>query len=340
MPNRYQQRSHHRKRHFPVLLLIVCALLYFYPAPLQGLLSYTPAPVQEALLDSHVQLQQLLQSSLASQKERLSSWGISLPGTADDTSSSPGSDGFEIHFLNVGEGLSVLVRSDDHSLLYDGGGSQTSSFVVSYLQRQGITSLDYIVASHYDADHLSGLIGALHVFHTDTLMGPDYTHDSKTYTSFVNTAADAGLDITHPTVGTTYTLGSAEFTVLAPSETASESNNNSIVLRISNGSNRFLLTGDAQTESENTMCSLGLPLKCDVLCAGHHGSSNSTSNRLLDAVQPTYAIISVGTNDYGHPHQATLDRLDAHGVTVLRTDQLGTIIARSDGHEITWEYVS
>jgi beta-lactamase superfamily II metal-dependent hydrolase len=340
MTKRYKKRSCRRKRHLPLLLLILCALLYFFPAPLQELLTYTPAPLQEAVLDSHQQLTQLVQNSLSSQKELLSSWGISLSDTSDDTSSSSGSDGFEIHFLNVGEGLSVLVRSDGHSLLYDGGGSQTSSFVVSYLQRQGISELDYIIASHYDADHLSGLIGALHVFHTDTLLGPDYTHDSKTYTSFLQAAADAGLSVTHPSVGTTYTLGSAEFTVLAPGETASESNNNSIVIRISNGSNRFLLTGDAQTESESSMCSLGLPLKSDVICVGHHGSSNSTSNRLLDAVQPDYAIISVGTNDYGHPHQETLDRLNAHSVTVLRTDQLGTIIARSDGQEITWEYVS
>lgn len=316
MTHRYRKRRR-TKGGLPILLLLLlCVLAYFCPEPAQELLAKAPRPVREVILEP---------------------LGIS-PAGSWEYSVSGGDDDFEIHYLDVGEGLSVLVRSGGASLLYDGGDRDASSFVVSYLQKQGISHLDYLIASHYDADHINGLIGALHVFAVDTVLGPDYEHDSKTYRSFLQAVSNAGLAVTHPEAGASYDLGDASFTVLAPRETVSESNNNSIVIRIVNGSNSFLLPGDAQSESEESICHLGLPLKSDVICPGHHGSYNATSELFLDYTQPKYAVISCGAgNEYGHPHQQTLDRLEDYGVTVLRTDELGTIIARSDGETITWD---
>ena len=229
------------------------------------------------------------------------------------------------------------MRSGDHALLYDGGDRNHSSFVVAYLKRQGITKLDYLIASHYDADHLSGLIGVLHTTEVDTVLGPDYEHTSKTYTSFQSAVTDAGKTVYHPTAGSDYQLGDAYFTVVGPIKSYTDSNNNSIAIRIVNGDNSFLLTGDAETQSEEDMCRSGLNLYSDVICPGHHGSSNATTSLLLAYTQPTWAVISVGAgNDYGHPHQATLQRLADAGVTVLRTDEHGTIVARSDGKDISW----
>ncbi len=237
----------------------------------------------------------------------------------------------------MGQGLSVLVKSGEHALLYDGGDRETSSFVVSYLKRQEVETLDYLIASHYDADHISGLIGVLHTIPVETVIGPDYVHDSNTYTSFLNAVAAVGLAVTHPAVGSEYLLGASYFTVLSPSQITSDSNNNSVAIRLVNGQNSFVLTGDAETDSEEDMCDSGLDLYCDVLCPGHHGSSTSTSALFLAYTQPEFAVISVGAgNDYGHPHQETLQRLADAGVTVYRTDELGTIIARSDGETITW----
>jgi beta-lactamase superfamily II metal-dependent hydrolase len=264
-----------------------------------------------------------------------------VSGTLQDTVqsvSSSGSEDFEIHYLNVGEGLSVLVRSNGHSLLYDGGPREKSSFVVSYLQNQGIEELDYLIASHYDADHLNGLIGALHAFSVKEVIGPDYVHDSKTYQSFMSAVSDAGLTVTSPSVGSTYSLGDASFTILSPSRTYEDSNNNSVAIRLVNGGNSFLLSGDAETAGETAMCQSGLTLHSDVICPGHHGAANATSELFLQYTSPSYAVISVGDNDYGHPTEQTLQRLANAGVTVLRTDQLGTIIARSDGYNITWSY--
>ena len=249
-----------------------------------------------------------------------------------------GTQYFEVHFLDVGEGLSVLVRSDEHAMLYDGGNADSSSFVVSYLKQQGISTLDYIIASHYDADHISGLIGALHVFDVQNVIAPDYTHGSSTYESFIRSVEEKGLTIHHPSVGETFSLGSSSFTVLSPEHEYEDSNNNSIAVRIANGKNHFLVTGDAEEESENDICTSGLRLQSDVLCCGHHGSSNATTDELLSAVKPDYAVISCGAgNEYGHPHWETLQKLEDQGVTVYRTDESGTIIAYSDGNDIWWE---
>lgn len=338
----YKRKKRRRRkksgRLFLPLLILLCGLIYFYPEPLRQITAQTPEAFQEIILDSHLRLQSLLDDMAAKSRTLLDPANISQQASREQIRSG-GSEDFEVHYLDVGEGLSVLIESGDAVLLYDGGDRSASSFVVSYLKNQGITHLDYVIASHYDSDHLNGVIGTLHAFTVDTVLGPDYEHDSKTYDSFLQAVSDAGLAVTHPAAGAVYPLGDADFTVLAPQEISQESNNNSIAIRIVNGDNSFLLTGDAQTESEEAMCSLALPLKTDVICPGHHGSYNATSELFLDYTQPEYAVISCGAdNEYGHPHQETLQRLADHGVTVFRTDELGTIIAHSDGKNITWEY--
>lgn len=284
---------------------------------------------------------------LAPAADWLHSVTAKLPGrTANQTSgtpasipagAAPGSSDFAVHYLDVGQGLSVLVKSGEHALLYDGGDRDTSSFVVAYLKQHGVAKLDYLIASHYDSDHLSGLIGVLRTTPVETVIGPDYVHDSQTYTSFQNAVSAVGKTILHPAVGSEYLLGDSYFTVLSPQKITEEPNNNSVAIRLVNGTNTFLLTGDAEDEAEKVMCASGLDLSCDVLCPGHHGSSTATGSYFLACTQPTWAVISVGSeNPYGHPHEETLQRLADAGVHVLRTDQSGTIIAQSDGAEITW----
>lgn len=343
---RKQPRRPHRTRPFLLLvLLLLCILTYRHPQEAQNILSNTLTTLsridvslpdfQGKVTDSDPA--DSSQSFAASEDNPFSAGASAVASGNDSVSAYPAADDFEVHFLDVGEGLSVLVRTGEHALLYDGGGRDTSSFVVSYLKRQEIESFDYIIASHYDADHLSGLIGVLHTFSVETVIGPDYVHDSNTYESFLDTVDSLGYSVVHPDAGDTFPLGDAYFTVLAPSEITDDSNNNSIVIRIVCGDTSFLLMGDAEQESEERICSLGLPLSSDVLCPGHHGSSDATGTELLRFVQPQYAVISVGAdNEYGHPHQSTLNRLADAGVEVLRTDELGTIIACSDGAEITW----
>lgn len=243
----------------------------------------------------------------------------------------------EVHFLDVGQGLSVFIESDGHYMLYDGGDSSKSSFVVSYLKDQGVQTLDYVVASHYDSDHLNGVIGALHAFDIGIVIGPDYVHDSNLYQSFMDTVSSIGKNVEHPSVGAEYSLGNSKFVILAPANISSDSNNNSVAVKIVNGENSFILTGDAESSSESAMCNSGLNIDCDVLCVGHHGSASSTSWDFLQRTVPEYAIISCGNeNQYGHPDKDTMDKLQSMEISVFRTDKQGTIIANSNGNAVTW----
>lgn len=244
-----------------------------------------------------------------------------------------------VHFLDVGQGLSVLVQSEGETLLYDGGDTDTADEVVSYLQGQGVETIDYMVASHYDSDHLGGLLGALQSFSVEAILGPDYEKDSELYRNFTGVAQNQGLSVTHPSVGSSYALGDASFEVMAPSKAdAGDSNDCSVVLKVTNGADSFLLTGDAGHTSEEEMVAAGLDLSCDVLQVGHHGSAGSTSWDLLQAAVPEYAVISCGTgNSYGHPDADTMEKLESMDIQVLRTDKQGTVTATSTGNGITWD---
>ena len=123
-----------------------------------------------------------------------------------------------LHFIDVGQGLSVLIESDGHFMLFDGGDRKASSLVVSYLQDQGAETLDYVIASHYDADHLNGVVGALNAFQVSQVLAPDYETDTKVFQSFQSVIKEKNSPISHPAPGDSFTLGNASFTVLAPQD--------------------------------------------------------------------------------------------------------------------------
>ena len=254
----------------------------------------------------------------------------------------------KIHFLDVGQGACALIESDGHYMLIDGGGRDSSSFTVSYLAQLGIEKFDYMVATHFDEDHIAGLIGVFNKFAVETVLEPSYETDTSIYKSFKEAENNSKAKVIIPEPGEEYTLGDAKFTVLAPKkpekdtdqETAAEGlkeNNQSICILLKNGDNKVLFTGDAEQEEEQYLVDSGRDIRADVYLVGHHGSGSSTSELLLDAVQPEYAVISCGTgNDYGHPVQEVLDRLWDKDVSVFRTDEQGNIIMTSDGETITW----
>lgn len=242
-----------------------------------------------------------------------------------------------VHFLDVGQGLSILVQSNGENLVYDGGDRGESSFVVSYLQQQGVTDIKYLISSHYDEDHVAGLVGCVNTFNVENVIGADYVQDTKIYQSFIDGVAEKGLEIQHPAVGTEYQFGTGKFTILSPASIGSNDNDNSVAIKLTNGENSFIFTGDAESGSEAAMCSSGIDLSCDVLVPGHHGSATATSNDFLMKAVPEFAVISCGTdNQYGHPDKDTMDKLQSMDIQVYRTDKQGTVIATSTGTEISW----
>ena len=243
-----------------------------------------------------------------------------------------------VYFLDVGQGNCVLAESDGHYMLIDGGDRSHSSFVVSYLQQAGLTALDYVLISHYDADHVSGVIGALYQFDVGNVLSPDYSADTKIYQSYVNCLKKQNITPVHPQVGDTYILGNASFTVVCPDRyDYEEENNRSLGIRLTDSSHSFLILGDAQSKSESAMLNENLDLSADVYMVSHHGSASSSTEKFLRAVHPAFAVISVGAdNDYGHPAQKTLSRLEAQDIQILRTDLSGTITAYSTPDTLTW----
>lgn len=198
-----------------------------------------------------------------------------------------------------------------------------------------MTELEWLVVSHYDEDHISGLVGVLHTTPVEQALMADYTTDTQIYQSLQNVLQENRVPVVYPTQGDTFSLGSAEIQIVGPKnyDYASD-NNNSICLLIEYGDFRCLLTGDAEQETEQDMVASGQDLTCDLYVVGHHGSSSSTSVELLDAASPAYAFLSVGEdNPYGHPTAQTLNALQQHGITIYRTDQQGEVTVCFDGKQ-------
>lgn len=242
----------------------------------------------------------------------------------------------EMHLLDADQGSSILIKDGKHSLLYDGGDSGTSSYVVAYLKKQGIEKLDYIIASHYDADHISGLIGVLNVFECEKVICPDYETDTDIFFSFESMLAKNGAEVVFPKCGETFLFGDATFTIVGPqSYSYATENDRSICVRLEYGRTHFLMCGDAEYPAENDMINSFEEIQSDVLVVSHHGSGNASSKEFLDAVEPQYALISCMLgNQYGHPAEETLSRLKELGCELYRTDLQNEVIAYSDGAEI------
>ena len=249
-----------------------------------------------------------------------------------------------VHFIDVGQGDSILIQAGEQAMLVDAGTNESGSVVTEYLRSLNITKLDYLIGTHPHEDHIGGLDDVIHSFEIGTVIMPDVSHTTQTYEDVLDALLEKNLTVTAPHPGDTYSIGDASFTVLSPSaaiaEQAAENgdlSNLSVGIRLVYGSNAFVLCGDAESDSEEAMVESGLDLEADVLKAGHHGSSTSTSDAFLAAVNPDYAVISCGKdNSYGHPHQETMDKLNAADISIFRTDEQGTVVAVSDGSSITW----
>ena len=242
-----------------------------------------------------------------------------------------------VTWLDVGQGDAAVIQCGGQSMLIDGGKPEKSSYIYAWLQQHGLSYLDVIVATHVDADHIGGLSGALNYASVGTAYCPETTGTTETFQSFVKYLAQRGKQITVPTAGETFALGGAQIQILGPLHRAEDSNDNSIVLKVSFGATSFLFTGDAERTEEQDLLNSGVNLQSTVLKVGHHGSDTSTSYPFLRAVAPQYAVISVGAgNSYGHPTEAVLSRLRDAGVTTFRTDMQGEITAVSDGQTINF----
>lgn len=249
-----------------------------------------------------------------------------------------GAGKLEVHFIDIGQGDATLIKTDGHAMLIDAGNNSKGTAVQNYLKKQGVKKLDYVIGTHPDADHIGGLDVIIYKFDCGKVLLPGYKKETKTYADVEASLKAKGYKALNPSVGEEFQLGKAAFTVIAPAERKFDSANDySVAIRLEHGKNHFLLIGDAEEDSEQEMLKSGQKLDANVYKVSHHGSKTGTSEELLGAVNPTYAVISCGEdNAYGHPHAEVMNLLRKEGVKVFRTDEQGTIVAVSDGEKIIW----
>lgn len=266
----------------------------------------------------------------------------SIDESSDDESNGeavipPENSTFEVHFIDVGQADAALVICDGKTMLIDGGNKGDSSKIYTYLKKQGVTHLDYIVGTHAHEDHIGGIPGALNlVSSVGKVYCPVTEFDSKAFADFKKYVEAKGKTLTVPTVGEEFSLGSAKVKILGCDPAAEDPNNTSIVLKITYKETSFLFTGDAERDAEQKILDSGYDLSATVLKVGHHGADTSTTYPFLREILPEIAIISVGEgNSYGHPTEATLSKLEDADAKIYRTDLSGDIIITSDGKSVT-----
>lgn len=247
-----------------------------------------------------------------------------------------------VAFLAVGQGDAIYIETPDGvQLLIDGGPDGTVLRELPKVMPWWDRSLDMILATHPDKDHIGGLVDVLGRYEVSRIIRTENESDTAVSSAFNFMAAEEAGAVTHlARAGDVIQLGaSTTLRVYSPASdpTTWESNNASIVTKLSYGDIDFMLTGDASVGTEEWMVDeYGTALASEVLKLGHHGSRTSTAESFLDAVAPMYAVVSAGVdNRYGHPHAEVVERVRAHGIELLDTRN-GAVVMQSDGVTI-WQ---
>jgi len=242
-----------------------------------------------------------------------------------------------VHYIDVGQGDSILIQANGVNMLIDAGPADSAESLTAYLRKQNVRKLHYIVASHPHEDHIGGMASVIRKFDVGKFYAPRVTADTSYFAEMAACLKRKGITITPARPGIRFSLGEGvECTILSPCGDGYDNlNNYSAVVKVTYGSSSFLFTGDAEELAESEIIGSGVDIDCDVLKVGHHGSSTSTSGRLLEAVSPETAVISVGSrNDFGHPNRKVLNALESMETQVYRTDIDGTVVLESDGIKI------
>jgi len=244
-----------------------------------------------------------------------------------------------VHYIDVGQADSILIQQGNQNMLIDAGNNEDDKLVVAYLKKQGVKKIDVLIGTHTDEDHIGGLDTVIKTFSIGKIYMPKITTTTKTYQDVVLAIKSKKMKVTVPKVGETFRIGTSQCVLLSPNGTKYNAPNDySIVTKVKYGNNSFLFMGDAEKISENQILAKKLDIKADVIKIGHHGSNTSTSSAFLSKVNPKYALITCGKgNAYAHPQQAVMTLLKSKKIPVYRTDQVGTIVATSNGKTISFD---
>ena len=239
----------------------------------------------------------------------------------------------EIHFVDVGQGDGIVLRTDSAVVVVDSGMGVT---MTRYLENLGVEHIHLAVATHAHADHIGGFPSLFQTFSVGTIWYNGQTHTTLTFERFLDAILSSSAVYHEPSRGETVQFNDLTITVLHPEGSAAgytgHLHDKNIVLRIEFGQFSALLTGDAEEYAEKSILESRIPIGSTVLKLGHHGSRTSTSKEFLQAVSPQMAIYQAGErNSYGHPHREVLSLLSDLDIRTWGTDTYGTLVLVTDG---------
>ncbi len=245
-------------------------------------------------------------------------------------------DEFFIYFIDIDEGDSMIISNNHEYILIDTGRYDFKDKLLNTIDKLGIKKFKYVIGTHAHEDHIGTMPTIIRNYELDHYLMPDVSVNNKSYELTIKELKKKNMIIETPKIGEIYHLNNTKIKILSIDNNKEKINDTSIVLKIIYQNTTFLLTGDATKEVELKL--LEKDIKSDVLKVSHHGSKDASSAQFLSKVKPEYAIISVGKdNEYYHPHQVTLDKLEQIGSKIYRTDQMGDIIVYSNGNTIEIE---
>lgn len=236
--------------------------------------------------------------------------------------------GFALHMIDVGQGQALLLTCGGKAAMVDTGLPDTSRQVVDYLLQQGVRRLDYLFVTHPHSDHFGGARRVVETVGADVLIIPEYLSEEAALTTAGDWVGNTATPISVTRAGKQYALGEATITVLHPQagNDIGDMNDLSLVLLVEYAGRRILLTGDLTENMEPALLPIG---PVDVLQVAHHGSYTSSTRAFLEDIRPKYALISCGkNNEYGHPHNVVIARLEDVDAQIRRTDEEGTLLVR------------
>lgn len=244
-----------------------------------------------------------------------------------------------VHYIDAGQADATLFQYKDqdetYTILYDAGDWKRNE-VVNYLEDVGVTAIDLIIISHPDADHIGQLAEIMTTFDVDEVWMSGNESSSKTFQNALEAILATDASYEEPRTGDQLKLGPMQLDVVHPEDISGQANEESVSVLFTYGETSFLFTGDAGKADEKQMMRLNDNLQADILHLGHHGSDTSSDPEFIHAVDPDIAIYSAGEdNSYGHPHSEVISFVQNEGITVYGTDIHGTIIATSNGNDLS-----
>lgn len=240
----------------------------------------------------------------------------------------------KVNFIDVGQGLSVFIDYGDFDLLFDGGDNKYGTTVLNYLNEQKVDDLEYVVASHMDADHIGGLDVVINSdLLVENVIDSGTSKDTKTCRDYKAAITSEKSKYSEDEDNVIKIDDNLTLKFIETGDNYKDENDNSVVLLLNYNNKKILLTGDMESQAEKA--SLNKFSDIDILQVGHHGSRTSSSNEFLDIAKPEYAVVSCGQdNKYKHPHQETMTKLKNKNIETYRTDQQGSIIATIDSNGV------